>query len=100
MILVFGGKFQGKHDFAEKAFPGREKVEFEELFGRWKGMGEESSLLSGDMVLIADENSSGIVPSDPAEYNYRERYNALLLKAAARADEVYRVFCGIGIKIR
>ena len=100
MILVVGGKYQGKHDFASKTFTGREIVEFEDVFRRWKGLGEESSLLSGDMVLIADENSSGIVPADPVEFNYRERYNTLLLKAAARADEVYRVFCGIGMKIR
>lgn len=51
-------------------------------------------------ILISDEIGNGIVPVDGFEREYRERTGRLLIKLAASAQEVVRVICGIGQKIK
>ena len=51
-------------------------------------------------VIISDEIGNGIVPVDPFEREYRERAGKILITIAERADEVERVICGIGQKIK
>lgn len=51
-------------------------------------------------ILISDEIGSGIVPIDGFEREYRERTGRLLVALAAKAEEVVRVICGIGQKIK
>ena len=51
-------------------------------------------------ILISDEIGNGIVPADPFEREYRERTGKILVKLAGRAEEVERVLCGIGQKIK
>ena len=53
-----------------------------------------------DCIMICDEIGNGIVPADPFEREYRERVGRILVRLAKRADEVERVICGIGQKIR
>ena len=50
--------------------------------------------------VISDEIGNGIVPMDAFEREYREQTGRLLTKLAAEADEVVRVLCGIGQKIK
>ncbi len=95
MILIIGGKYQGKHEYAKQDFPGKNIVEFSDILS---GKIKENECT--DALIIAEENSSGIVPSDIKELRYREEYNRTLTGLASRADEVYRVFCGIGMKIK
>ncbi len=100
MVLVIGGKYQGKHDFVSGSFPeyGQESIiEFSDFFN---GGADPGFLDRKDAVVIADENSSGIVPGSLDEIRYREEYNRKLTALAKEADEVYRVFCGIGMKIK
>ena len=47
-----------------------------------------------------DEVGNGIVPIDFLEREYRERTGRILVKLANQADEVVRVICGIGQKIK
>lgn len=54
----------------------------------------------GDCILICDEIGSGIVPSDAFERAYRECVGRILIQLAAEAEEVERVICGIGQKIK
>lgn len=54
----------------------------------------------GDCILISDEIGNGIVPIEPLEREYRERVGRILIQLAARAEEVERVICGIGLKIK
>ena len=52
------------------------------------------------LVVTADEVGCGIVPTDAFERAYREaagRVNCLL---AERADQVIRMVCGIGVRIK
>ena len=53
-----------------------------------------------DSIVISDEIGNGIVPLDNFEREYRERTGRILVKLAEQADEVVRVICGIGQKIK
>lgn len=53
-----------------------------------------------DCIVICDEIGNGIVPIDPLEREYRERTGRILIEIAKLADEVVRVICGIGQKIK
>lgn len=53
-----------------------------------------------DCVLISDEIGNGIVPIEAFEREYRERTGRILVELAKKAEEVERVICGIGQKIK
>ena len=53
-----------------------------------------------DKVLIMTDVSQGIVPTDPALRVFREMNGRLMLRLAAEASEVHRVFCGIGKRVK
>ena len=53
-----------------------------------------------DCIIICDEIGNGIVPIDPFERGYRERTGRILVQLAMRAEEVERIICGIGQKIK
>ena len=109
MILIIGGKYQGKHDYAIEHFGDSKIIDFDELRKSGWGMqgftgkycyGCESGGDQENAVIIAEENASGVVPADPGLIRQREEYNRSLKLLAEKADEIYRVFCGIGMKIK
>ncbi len=53
-----------------------------------------------DCILISDEIGNGIVPADSFEREYRERTGRILTELAGSAEEVVRVICGIGQRIK
>lgn len=53
-----------------------------------------------ECIIISDEIGNGIVPTDGFEREYRERTGRILVELADRAQEVVRVICGIGQKIK
>lgn len=53
-----------------------------------------------ETIIISDEIGNGIVPVDAFEREYRERTGRILVNMAEQADEVVRVICGIGQKIK
>lgn len=53
-----------------------------------------------DCVLISDEVGNGIVPIEVFEREYRERTGRILVELAKKAEEVERVICGIGQRIK
>ena len=53
-----------------------------------------------DCIIICDEVGNGIVPMELFEREYRERVGRLLIRLAEQAEEVERVICGIGQKIK
>lgn len=53
-----------------------------------------------DCIIISDEVGNGIVPMEAFEREYRERLGRLLTELAIEAEEVIRVLCGIGQKIK
>ena len=53
-----------------------------------------------DCVFISDEVGNGIVPIDAFEREFRETTGRIQIELAKSADEVERVICGIGQRIK
>ena len=52
------------------------------------------------IILLCDEVGMGIVPMEKTDRDYREAVGRTMCAAAAQAEAVYRVICGIGQKIK
>jgi len=53
-----------------------------------------------DLILITDEIGSGIIPMEREKREYRELHGRLCCRLAREAEEVYRVVCGIAVRIK
>ena len=53
-----------------------------------------------DVILVAAEVGCGVVPLDPEERFWRECCGRICTEAAAQAEEVYRVICGIPTRLK
>ena len=107
MILIIGGSYQGKTEYAGSHYAGRPQlVHLEQQVRKelQQGKTKEDILTcifayidqNPGCVVICDEAGSGIVPLDAFERKYRDVLGEILMKLAARAEEVIRVICGIG----
>jgi len=126
MILVFGGAYQGKLDYAVKRFglaegdiyrcrdddaaaPGSKRAIYE--LDKWILALIEEGIDSGDAirnliaengsaVIICNDISCGVVPEDPMSRKWREAVGRALAEIAGASDEVVRLFCGIASKLK
>lgn len=111
MILIFGGAYQGKRNFAEEVLGAPEEkiihlssqeeprkilLSGEDL-GSWI---EDNKDSLRDKFVIIQDVSQGLVPMEAEERAFREANGRTMIKLAEMADEVYRVFCGIGTRIK
>lgn len=125
MILIFGGAYQGKLDYALETF----HLTGDDVYrcSRDKEISLEKKVICGledfvyahaadgveakdqlalardglqDKILIADDISQGLVPMDPVDRAYREMMGRTLIWLAREADSVYRVFCGLGQQLK
>lgn len=112
MILVVGGFAQGKLAFAKETLgvKGYGDGCFTEdncvyrLHSMVMQEGFEEALEAyltahPDAVLICDEVGCGIVPMEKADREYREKVGRVGCMLAKRASAVYRVVCGIGMRL-
>ena len=125
MILIFGGAFQGKLEYAKEHWDFTENDIFycEEnlnidlskkvLYGLEKfcfacvceGVETKGTLRMyeeplDDKIIILDDVSQGVVPIDPDRRAWREEVGRTMLWLSREADEVHRVFCGLGQRIK
>ncbi len=126
MIFIIGGSYQGKRAYAQEKFsltPEDMFVCTEETteidFGKriisnidrfalgCVRCGQEpkeywQSHLDaiGDSILIADDISCGVVPLDPIVRTWREATGRANNYLAGEAEQVIRVFCGLGQVIK
>ncbi len=110
MILIVGGSCQGKTDFARKNFPNAKYFNQLHLFirKRLENGKEQAEILSeikeeiyeGRWIIISDEIGNGVVPIELFERQWREVTGRILISLAKEATEVYKVVCGIGMKIK
>ena len=113
MILITGGAYQGKLEFAKSLVSDRGGEEpdilyhMERYIGRLVDDGEDVEEKLHEMmrehpnpIIICDEVSSGVIPIDEKEVTYREAVGRTVCYLAKMADEVYRVYCGIGERIK
>ena len=124
MKLIIGGRAQGKLDYilqkyglenclvSEAILPDEQhKTVIVNRFHDWvkerilaEGCPEEEIMTfvekCPECIIISDEVGNGIVPMDIFEREYRERTGRILVELAGRAEEVVRVICGIGQRIK
>ncbi|MDD6979395.1 MAG: bifunctional adenosylcobinamide kinase/adenosylcobinamide-phosphate guanylyltransferase [Firmicutes bacterium] len=119
MILIFGGAYQGKLNYAKANFnvdtiwdcsagavPNFEAdcicgiegyvMECAKSGEDPRKCFEENRDLWQNSVLVVTDTSQGVVPIDRTVREFREMNGRLLLWLAGEADRVIRVFCGIG----
>ncbi len=53
-----------------------------------------------ELIIVTEEIGYGIVPLDPKERSYREQVGRVCTALAKESEEVYRVICGIGTRIK
>ncbi len=110
MILIVGGSYQGKTEFARTTFPNAKyynqlhlliKRRLEEEKSQEDILQEIKEAVSeGQWVVISDEIGNGVVPMESSEREWREVTGRILIELAKKATEVYRVVCGVGTKIK
>ncbi len=124
MILVTGGCFQGKTDYAcnmfeiqretaadgalcplEELYYTKLLYHFHEYIRRLIEAGQELSVErlkeeNPEIILVTNELGCGVVPTDKFDRNYREKTGRICCKIAKEADEVHRVVCGLGTVIK
>ena len=126
MKLIIGGAYQGKREFAKKKYGFADADVFdcaehdggidfdapcvcalEEYVRRAVKNGADATahLKShrgewANTVFICGDISSGIVPMGADNRLWREETGRICSYLASEADEVYRVFCGIGMRIK
>lgn len=126
MRLIVGGAFQGKkayvqqtfsleeQDFAdgrwcdwEDIYSARAILHFHEYIRRCLEAGRSTADLAGqlagrnpDVLIVANELGSGVVPIDAFDREYRETAGRVCCALAREAKEVHRVVCGIGMVIK
>ena len=126
MILIFGGAYQGKLDYALGTYNLTAKdvyhCDIETMvinFDRKVIYNLERFILAcikedvsakeclednieklRDKIIICDDISQGVVPMDKTERAWREMTGRCMTYLGQEADEVIRVFCGIASKVK
>ncbi|MCL1993792.1 MAG: bifunctional adenosylcobinamide kinase/adenosylcobinamide-phosphate guanylyltransferase [Spirochaetes bacterium] len=126
MILIFGGVYQGKLDYAldrfrltehdvyrcnedDTAMPGNKKIIYE--IDKWifalvkadlnvAGSVQQFMDANMDAIVICNDISCGVVPADPVMRSWREAAGRSLALMSRNASEVVRLFCGIAMRIK
>ena len=66
----------------------------------WKNLAETIYNANPDRILVTDEIGYGIVPMDPFEREYREETGRICCLLAEKSEEIWRVCCGIGTRLK
>jgi len=125
MIFIYGGAYQGKLDFARERFGVTDGGVQNFLDGTEIDAAKKclngyhmlvlSQLRAGidpleyissnmglfeDKIIICDDISSGVVPLGEENRRWREAAGRAAVLLSSRADEVWRIFCGVGTRLK
>ena len=126
MILIVGGSFQGKKEYAKSLFSLEKKdmidgavCPLEDIytckciyhFHEWvkrilegekdlSNMAERLQKENPKIIIISNELGYGVVPIQAFDREYRETTGRVCTKIAGAASQVHRVICGIGTVIK
>lgn len=124
MKFITGGAYQGKLEYAKRLYPDAKWADgaggsFEELLScgavnhfhlfvrRWLREGRTPKELTkaildknSSLIIVCDEIGCGLVPVDAFEREYREAVGRICTELVKYADEVHRVTCGVGVRLR
>ncbi len=114
MVLIVGGAHQGKLDFARQRLgvsswsEGMLGVE-DCVYGLQRVIREMQKSAEAvavwcaahpDGVVICDEVGCGVTPLDRTDRDWREMVGRICCALAVDAEAVYRVHCGLGVRIK
>ncbi len=125
MILVFGGAYQGKKEFVSAKFgfsledmficTEKDEIDFsksvisdfeEYILGAIRRDENPLAFVNAnkaklrDKIIIITDVGSGIVPISKEQRLFRDNVGKVTQILSRESDEVYRVFCGIGEKLK
>ncbi|MCM1497692.1 MAG: bifunctional adenosylcobinamide kinase/adenosylcobinamide-phosphate guanylyltransferase [Clostridium sp.] len=108
MILITGGAYQGKREYADSHFAqqyriidGYHLMVREQLECGKDPFAEAQKLLQEEnLIIISDEIGCGPVPTEAFLRKYREVAGRINCYLASEAEQVIRVVCGIGQRIK
>lgn len=108
MKLYIGGAYQGQEEIARRENPDAEIfIGFHETIRAALARREDPIALARrmieehpDAVIVADEIGCGIVPMLREERAWREAVGRAMGVLAQAAENVTRVSCGIGVRIK
>ena len=126
MVLIYGGAYQGKLDYArerygisdgeifycsdnsaEPVITQRCVYDYQKLVLAQIRSGfdpvayfNRNIELMREKIIICDDISSGVVPIDAETRLWRESVGRCMNLIAKNADEVWRIFCGIGTRLK
>ena len=108
MKLVVGGAACGKESFAKSICNGnRIRRDYHCIIRKQLADGldpveEAESLyqMEPEAIIVTDEVGNGVIPVDAFEREYRRAAGRTHCRLAELSDEVYRVICGIGQRIK
>lgn len=115
MILIIGGAFQGKQEYAKALWERQEQSGrvVPEISSRIRSLAEQGTSREEmkawawkfareherDMVIL-EEVGYGIVPMEATDRLFRELVGTVGQVLAGFASEVHRVSCGIGMRLK
>ena len=114
MVLIVGGMAQGKLEFARRMLGvtawsegvlGAEDC-VHGLHLAIRALPEPEAAVGAwleahpDGVIICDEVGCGVTPLDRADRAWRERVGRICCALAQKADTVYRVHCGLEVRLK
>ncbi|HHW47233.1 MAG TPA: cobalamin biosynthesis protein CobU [Clostridiaceae bacterium] len=125
MVLIFGGAYQGKLEYAKENYKIQENEIFycdssrEIDFSKKVVYGLEKLVLNlikdgadplvyvnknldkiRDKIIICTDISGGVVPTDPVMRQWREAVGRCMALLSRNAQKIVRIFCGIGTVIK
>lgn len=114
MVLIIGGAYQGKLDYARRTYGLKDedifrctedgKIDFsrrcicdlqEYVLACVREGDEPHCAFRPDAVVLCRDISCGVVPVDPVLRAWREATGRLLNRLATDAEHVVRLFCGL-----
>lgn len=98
MILIVGGRGAGKREFAQKALGCEPEKTLPDLQD-WEPLPSLEELLGYEAV-ICDEVGCGVVPLERRDRERREAIGRLCCQLAREAQAVYRLQCGLAMRLK
>ncbi len=114
MVLIVGGMSQGKLDFAKRVLHVTDWSEgvlgeancVHGLHQAIRALPDPEASISAwlkthpDSVLICDEVGCGVTPLDREDRAWREKVGRICCTLAKEATAVYRVYCGLEVRLK
>lgn len=106
--LYIGGAYQGQNELARRENPTSQVwTDFHEAIRVAVQAGEDPRAFAerfcrehSGAVVVANEVGAGVVPIVAEERAFREAVGRALCVVAQASEQVTRVFCGIGVRIK